>query len=87
MSPIRDWRAVLRHAWSVKLILLALLLDVIASAIPFVEVPVHSAIPAALGALATGGAFLARFVAQKALTAPEPTTITRGTGEGHEDQH
>ena len=35
-------------------ILLALLLDVVAAAMPFVEVPVHPAIPAALGALATG---------------------------------
>lgn len=87
MKLTANWRAVLRHAWSVRLILLALLLDVAAAAIPFVEVPVHPAIPAILGSLATGGALLARFVAQKRLSAPEPTTITWETGEGHEDQH
>jgi len=87
MRLTANWRAVMRHAWSVRLILLALLLDVVAAALPFVEVPVHPAIPSILGALATGGAFLARFVAQKRLSAPDTTSIPWETGETHEDQH
>jgi len=87
MKLTANWRAVLRHAWSVRLILLALLLDMVAAALPFVEVPVHPAIPSILGALATGGAFLARFVAQKRLSAPPVTTITWETGDPHENVH
>lgn len=87
MKLTANWRAVLRHAWSVRLILLALLLDGVAAAIPFVEVPIHPAIPPALGALATTGALFARIVAQKRLAGPDTTTIPWTTGEAHEDQH
>ena len=81
MKLTANWRAVLRHAWSVRLIVLALMLDGIAAAIPFVEVPIHPAIPAALGALATTGALFARVVAQKRLAGTDATTLDWETGE------
>ena len=86
MKLTADWRAVLRHAWSVRLILLALLFDGIAAALSFVELPIHPGLPVALAGLATTGALFARVVAQKRLTAPN-STIAWDTGDTHEDQH
>lgn len=87
MKLTANWRAVLRHAWSVRLILLALVFDGIAAVLSFVEMPVHPGLPIALGGLATSAALFARVVAQKRLAGPDATTIHWETGETHEDVH
>lgn len=79
---VANWRAVLKHAWSVKIMLLAMLLDVFAAVAPFLSLPIHPALLAAAGAVATGGAFIARFVAQKPLAQPPADPLwTNGDDE------
>lgn len=67
MKPVANWRAVLTRAWSVRFIVLAALLSGAEVALPFLDgvLPVPPGVFAGLSALATGGAFLARLVAQK----------------------
>lgn len=63
-SPIRDWRAVLRHAWSVRLMIAAAVLSGFEAVLPFFT----DAMPRGIGAVVTfavvGAALVARFVAQ-----------------------
>ncbi|MEO9528400.1 hypothetical protein [Roseibium sp.] len=65
MKFITDWRQVLGKAWSVRLMLLAAFLSGVEVVSPwlggFLE-PGHLAL---FSALATSGAFVARFLAQK----------------------
>lgn len=69
MRPIHNWRDVLQRAWSVRLMLLAAVLSGLEIALPLAGdyLPVPPLTFAALSALATIGAFIARFVAQKGL--------------------
>lgn len=64
-----DWRDILRRAWSVRLIVLAAVLSGLEVALPFI--PVLERVPmgvfAALSALVTAAALVARIVAQKGL--------------------
>jgi hypothetical protein len=68
-----DWRAILRHAWSVRLILLAGLLAGIEAALlvlqPVINLPLL-ALAIASGIL-TFGALVARLLAQRELHDPE----------------
>lgn len=65
-----NWRQVLRYAWSIRLILLAGLLSGAEVALPLIHAvaPVPPGIFAALSFLATGGAFVARLVAQETVS-------------------
>lgn len=67
MKPVANWRAVLRRAWSIRLMILAGLLTAAEVALPlldgFIDLP--RGLFAALSGLATGGAFVARLIAQK----------------------
>lgn len=66
MTPIHNWREVLRYAWSIRLMILAAALSGIEVALPFIgALPIPTGIFAALSALTTAGAFVARLVAQK----------------------
>ncbi|WP_376742164.1 hypothetical protein [Ensifer canadensis] len=67
MSPIPNWRLVLRYAWSIRLMLLAALLSGTEVALPFFEYSIPAGIFAALSALTTAAALVARFVAQAPL--------------------
>lgn len=66
MKPIAEWRRVLRHAWSVRFIILAVALSGVEAALPFLDgiLPVSPGTFALLSFLATGAALAARFVAQ-----------------------
>lgn len=79
ITPIANWRAVLKHAWSVRLMLGAALLSGIEVLLPllagFVDIP--AGIFALLSFGFTVAAFVARFAVQKQLTPPaaDPTEI------------
>jgi hypothetical protein len=62
---INDWRRVLRRAWSVRLMVAAAVLSAAEVALPFMGGVIPPGILAALSALATAGAFVARIYAQR----------------------
>ena len=66
MKLVSNWREVLAYSWSQRFILLAAVLSGIEVAIPFLDgyLPIPQRVFAALAALSTMLAFLARFVAQ-----------------------
>lgn len=70
MKLIHDWRAVLRRAWSVRLMALAGVLSGLEVAIPFLDgwLPVPAGVFAALSGVTTAAAFYARIVAQKGIS-------------------
>ena len=87
MKLSADWRAVLRHAWSVRLIALAALLTGIEAALPYLDLPIRPDLLAALTLLVTVAAFVARLVPQRSLPEREVAdSIHWETGEPHEDQ-
>ena len=64
---IRDWRKVLRHSWSVRLLGLAFLFSAAEVALPYLQsvLPLSHGWFGAVSGLATGAAFVARLLAQK----------------------
>jgi hypothetical protein len=68
MKLIPNWRAVLRRAWSIRLAALAAVLSGVEIALPFFSESFPRLVFAGLSFLATVGAFIARFVAQKEIT-------------------
>ncbi|HWU19390.1 MAG TPA: hypothetical protein VN155_17040 [Devosia sp.] len=74
MNLIPNWRVVISHAWSIRLMLLAAVLSGLEVALPFM--PSFVTIPdrtfAVLSALTVAAAFIARLLAQKQITAPDP---------------
>lgn len=71
MKLTADWRQVLRHAWSVRLIALSILLSALELAAPLLQglLPVRPGIFAALVVLTSIAAGVARVVAQRNLPA------------------
>jgi len=67
MKLVSDWKRVLRHAWSIRLIIIAGLFSGVEIAMPYLEASFPPGIFAGLSALATGGAFVSRIVAQKGM--------------------
>ncbi|WP_299817491.1 hypothetical protein [uncultured Roseibium sp.] len=65
MTIVPDWRRVLKRAWSVRLIVFAALFSSAEVALPFLGDFISPGRMAALSALATAGAFVARILAQK----------------------
>lgn len=67
MTLVANWRAVLRRAWSVRLMLVAGLLSGAEIALPLLDglLPIPTGAFAALSGLATCGAFVTRLLAQK----------------------
>lgn len=80
MNLIANWRAVLKHAWSVRLLLLAAVLSGLEVALPFLDglLPISPGVFALLSFGATVGAFVARFVAQQRLNPPTETDYETG---------
>lgn len=70
MKLTANWRAVLVHAWSVRLMLLAALLSGIEVALPLVRdfLPITPGAFAVLSFASTAGAVIARVVQQKGLS-------------------
>lgn len=68
MNLVANWRAVLRKAWSLRLMLLAAVLSAAEVALPFFVDAVPRGAFAAISALTVGAAFVARLIAQKDLS-------------------
>ena len=78
-SPTRwklvwNWREILRYAWSIRLLIVAGLLSGAEVALPLLDglLPVPKGVFAGLSFLATGGAFVARLVAQETVSGAQP---------------
>lgn len=69
MNLIANWRAVLKHAWSVRFLALSLLFSAIEVAVPFLNgvLPIAPGPFAALAAASTVAAGVARLVVQRKL--------------------
>lgn len=69
MKLLSNWRDILRNAWSVRLLILAGLLSAAEVALPLIRelYMVPAGLFAVLSAIATGGALLARLLAQKSI--------------------
>lgn len=67
---VPDWRDILRHAWSLRLMILAALLSGAEVALPLLGglLPIPTGVFAGLSFLVVVGAFIARFVAQARLS-------------------
>ena len=73
MRLVANWRAVLKHAWSVRLLLLAGILSGLEVALPLLDgiLPVPPTTFAALSGLCVCMAFIARLVAQEKVSSHE----------------
>lgn len=69
---IANWRQVLKRAWSVRLMIAAGLLSGAEAALPLLPLPIPAGIFAALSAVTTAAAFIARLLAQKDMTDANP---------------
>lgn len=67
MRIVANWRAVLKHAWSVRLLLIAAVLSGAEVALPLLDglLPIPPIVFAAISGLCVAGAFVARFVVQE----------------------
>lgn len=74
MRLVWNWRSVLRHAWSIRLLIVAGALSGAEVALPLVDglLPIPRGVFAILSFLATAGAFVARLVAQQSVSGDEP---------------
>ena len=70
MSLVRNWRRVLRYAWSIRLVILAGLLSGAEIALPMIReiVDVPRGLFAGLSFAATAGAFIARLIVQQSVS-------------------
>lgn len=70
MNLVANWRAVLRRAWSARLMLLAAVLSGVEVALPLLGgvLPIPPGLFAALTCVTVAAAFVARFIAQKGLS-------------------
>ena len=62
-----EWRAIVRKAWSVRLLVLAFILSAAEVMLPFFVDALPKGLFAALSGLTVAGAFVARLVAQRDL--------------------
>ena len=67
MKLDKEWKDVVRRAWSVRLMVIAFVLTAAEFALPFFDGAVPRGWFALGGAIVTAGAFVARIVAQKGL--------------------
>lgn len=67
MKLVSDWKRVLRHAWSVRLMLIAAVLTGAEAALPLIgsAFPIPPSLLAGLSFIAVGGGFAMRLIAQK----------------------
>lgn len=73
LKLVAEWRRVLRHAWSIRLIILAGVLSGCEIALPIIDqvVSIPRGAFAALSGMTTCGALVARLVAQEKLKGSE----------------
>lgn len=66
---VTNWRVVLKHAWSIRLMALAALLTGLEAAWPYLDwLPISKGLFAMLSAFVSAGAIYARLVAQKPIS-------------------
>jgi hypothetical protein len=67
MKLVSNWQAVLTHAWSVRLIILAGLLSAAEVGMPYIEnfIVIPEGMLPALTAIVSGAALIARLMAQR----------------------
>lgn len=65
MTPTPNWRNIVRKAWSIRLMALAVLLTVAEVVLPFFAHDLPNGLFAALSGVVVAGAFVARLLAQK----------------------
>lgn len=68
MRLVDNWRAVIRKAWSLRLMLLAAVLSGVEVVLPFFSESIPRGTFAVLSGLTVAGAFVARLVAQKGIS-------------------
>ncbi|MDX3805143.1 MAG: hypothetical protein QHC89_01815 [Bosea sp. (in: a-proteobacteria)] len=70
MKLVWNWKRVLKHAWSIRLIVLAGVLSGAEIALPLIReaIDVPAGVFAGLSFAATAGAFIARLVAQETVS-------------------
>jgi len=73
MRLVWNWQAVLRHAWSIRLLVVAGVLSGAEVALPLLDgvLDIPKGVFAALSFLATAGAFVSRIVAQQSVSGGE----------------
>jgi hypothetical protein len=71
MTLIPNWRDVMKHAWSVRFIILAVVLSALDALLPFVGLPIAPGPLAALSAVSGVMAGIARIVAQRRVSEPD----------------
>ena len=83
LSLVPDWKVVLRHAWSVRLMIIAALLSGLEVALPLLQgfLPIRPGIFALLTSLVVAGAFVARFVVQAKVSGPKADEPEWDTGD------
>jgi len=65
MHPVPEWRRIIRHAWSVRLLFVAAILSGLEAALPYLPLPIPPGALAGLTVVVVAAAFVARIVAQK----------------------
>lgn len=60
-----DWRTVLRHAWTIRLMAVVFVLSILEVFLSLVALPIPPLASAVITGLVSAGAFWARLVAQK----------------------
>lgn len=67
MHLLPEWRQIIRHAMSVRLMLLAFVLSAAEAALPYLPLPIPRGVFAALAAILSLAAPAARIIAQQSL--------------------
>lgn len=65
---VSNWRQVLKRAWSVRLLVIAAVLSGLEVALPILPIAIAPGIFAALTAITTAAALVARVMAQKSIS-------------------
>jgi len=70
MALVKNWKRVLRRAWSIRLILIAGMFSGLEVALPYLEqsIGIPRGCFAILSMLVVGGAFVSRLIAQKGVS-------------------
>ena len=74
MHLVPNWRDVISHAWSLRLIAIAAILEAIEVALPFFSDAIPSGVFSIVGLVVSVGAMVARIIAQPQ-TIPAPVVL------------
>lgn len=74
MHLVPNWRDVISHAWSLRLIAIAAILEAIEVALPFFSDAIPSGVFSIVGLVVSIGAMVARIIAQPQ-TIPAPVVL------------